>query len=134
MGDRLDGERRGFMLTRQLGLTATYNLVHDPAVNNEAVRDLRAIHVALDETVAEAYGWSDLVLGHGHHETRQGTRWTIAPAVQQEILDRLLELNHERHAEEQRSGGSANRPRRGGRKAVATAPGTQAELFAEGAV
>jgi hypothetical protein len=133
-GKRLDEERRQLMLNRNLGLTAAYNLVHDPVAQDDAVKELRTIHVAIDEAVCEAYGWTDLVLGHGHHETRQGTRWTIAPAVQQEILDRLLELNHERHAEEQRSGGSANRPRRGGRKAVATAPGTQAELFAEGAV
>ena len=134
MGERLDEERRRVMLDRNLGLTATYNLVHDPAVHDDAVTDLRAIHVAIDEAVCEAYGWGDLILGHGHHETRQGTRWSVAPAVQQEILDRLLELNHERHAEEQRSGGTSSRPRRGGRKAVAAAPGTQAELFTEGAV
>jgi len=133
-GDRLDTERRQLMLERHLGLTATYNLVHDDAVQDDSVRNLRAIHVDIDEAVCEAYGWTDLVLGHGHHETRQGTRWTIAPAVQQEILDRLLELNHARHAEEQRSGGSANRPRRGGRRAVGPAPDMQAELFAEGAV
>jgi hypothetical protein len=130
-GERLDVERRQLMLDRNLGLTATYNLVHDPAVQDDVVRRLRAIHVEIDTAVCEAYGWTDLILGHGHHETRQGTRWAIAPAVQHEILDRLLELNHERHAEEQRSGGSANRPRRGGRRAVAPAPDTQAELFAE---
>jgi hypothetical protein len=133
-GDRLDTERRHFMLERHLGLTTTYNLVHDDAVQDDAVRNLRAIHVDIDEAVCKAYGWTDLVLGHGHYETRQGMRWTIAPAVQQEILDRLLELNHERHAGEPSSGGSANRPRRGGRKAVAPAPGMQAELFTEGAV
>ncbi|MGH4014761.1 MAG: hypothetical protein ACRDSL_12710, partial [Pseudonocardiaceae bacterium] len=31
-------------------------------------------------------------------------RFTIAPEVQVEVLDRLLELNHERYAEEVRRG------------------------------
>lgn len=50
-----------------------------------------------------AIGWDDLLaagLDRGFHETRQGTRYTIGPIVRQEILDRLLELNHARHAAE----------------------------------
>ncbi|MGH3875312.1 MAG: hypothetical protein ACRDSR_28095 [Pseudonocardiaceae bacterium] len=49
-----------------------------------------------------AIGWHDL--GHGFHDTRQGRRFTIAPDVQAEVLDRLLQLNHERYAEELRQG------------------------------
>ncbi|MFY1653242.1 hypothetical protein ACN27J_20425 [Solwaraspora sp. WMMB762] len=48
---------------------------------------MREIHVEIDEAIAEAYGWSDLRLNHGFHETRQGARYTIDPAVQVEILD-----------------------------------------------
>ena len=32
----------------------------------------------MDQTVAEAYGWSDLDLRHGFHETAQGLRYTIS--------------------------------------------------------
>jgi hypothetical protein len=54
----------------------------------------------MDEAVARAYGWTDLDLGHDFHETKQGLRFTISPAARQEVLDRLLELNHQRYAEE----------------------------------
>ena len=54
----------------------------------------------MDTAVAAAYGWSDLPLDHGFHQTKFGTRFTFAPAPRQEVLDRLLELNHERYAQE----------------------------------
>lgn len=58
----------------------------------------------LDVAVRDAYGWSDLALDHGFHDTSQGVRFTIGPAARTEILDRLLELNHARHAEELQHG------------------------------
>lgn len=54
----------------------------------------------MDKAVAAAYGWSDLDLGHGFHETKQGMRFTICEAARHEVLARLLKLNHERYAEE----------------------------------
>jgi MmeI, target recognition domain len=104
LGERLDTYRRALMLARQAGLTATYNLVHDPACTDTDIAELRRIHVAIDEEVMRAYGWTDLNLDHGFHDTRQGTRYTVGPAARQEILDRLLELNHKRYAEEQAKG------------------------------
>jgi hypothetical protein len=65
---------------------------------------LRDIHVALDHAVRDAYGWSDLDLGHGFHETKFGARFTFAPGPRREVLDRLLELNHERYSEEVQQG------------------------------
>ncbi len=61
-GEALDCDRRAFMLGRQLGLTKTYNLVHDPAVADVEVAHLRALHVEIDEAVRAAYGWDDLPL------------------------------------------------------------------------
>jgi len=110
IGEELDSYRRSLMLGRQLGLTKLYNLVHDERVTDPEIRRLREIHVEIDEAVTEAYGWSDLTLGHGFHETRQGVRFTIDPAVQIEVLDRLLELNHQRYSEEGPKG--ASHPRR----------------------
>ncbi|SIO90579.1 Eco57I restriction-modification methylase domain-containing protein [Nocardiopsis sp. JB363] len=105
IGEQLDRERRELMLRRSLGLTKLYNLVHDPAgQGDEDIERLREIHVEIDQAVKEAYGWSDLELQHGHHETEQGPRWTVSPTVRVEILDRLLELNHARHEEEKRKG------------------------------
>ncbi|HVB73697.1 MAG TPA: hypothetical protein VNE38_09100, partial [Ktedonobacteraceae bacterium] len=58
----------------------------------------------MDEAVARAYGWDDLRLEHGFHETKQGLRYTISEAARRAALDRLLLLNHERHEEEVRAG------------------------------
>ena len=55
----------------------------------------------MDQAVAAAYGWQDIDLGHGFHETKQGIRYTISEAARREVLDRLLALNHQRHAEEE---------------------------------
>lgn len=102
LGDRLDIFRRDLMLSRQAGLTATYNLVNDPTCKDEDIVELRRIHRAIDEAVCRAYGWADLIgrLDHGHHGVGRETRYTVGPAVQREFVDRLLELNHERYAEE----------------------------------
>jgi hypothetical protein len=113
-GEALERGRHAFMLDRQLGLTKTYNLVHDPAVADIEVAHLRALHVEIDEAVCAAYGWDDLRLDHDHHDTRQGVRWTVSPAARLELLDRLLELNHSRYADEQ-AASTASPVRRKGR-------------------
>ncbi|MEU8242246.1 DNA methyltransferase [Actinoplanes missouriensis] len=103
LGDRLDRERRQVMLSRDAGLTATYKLVFDAACNDSDIVRLRELHREIDESVFLAYGWEDLVeqgLDYGFHPAGAYVRYTIGPAVQREILDRLLELNHARYAEE----------------------------------
>jgi hypothetical protein len=105
------------MLERWQGLTATYNRVHDPRERSEDIAELRRLHVELDHAVAVAYGWEDLPLDHDFYETRQGVRYTLGLATRTEMLDRLLELNHERAAAE--SGLVPQRPgRSGGRRAT----------------
>ena len=77
----------------------------------------------MDNAVAAAYGWTDLDLGHGFHETKQGVRYTISEPARREVLARLLKLNHERYAEEVKQGlhekkgkGGAGRVKGGGKK------------------
>jgi methylase of polypeptide subunit release factors len=96
--------RQQIMLTRQEGLTKTYNRFHNTHEKAEDIRKLRELHVEMDYAVAKAYGWEDLALGHGFHETKQGQRYTICEDARMEVLDRLLLLNHERHEEEMRQG------------------------------
>lgn len=104
--------RQKVMLARREGLTATYNRFHDPDPNETAddIDELRNLHRQLDAAVVAAYGWADLAakegtaLRHDFHETKQGVRWTLHPDVRSDILDRLLALNHERHAEEVAAG------------------------------
>jgi hypothetical protein len=92
------------MLTRQEGLTKTYNRFHNLDESAADIQRLRDLHVEMDRAVADAYGWSDLDLGHGFHETKHGTRYTISESARREVLARLLKLNHERHTEEVRQG------------------------------
>ncbi|GAA0406505.1 N-6 DNA methylase [Micromonospora gifhornensis] len=121
LGDRLDGNRRGLMLSRQAGLTATYKLVFDPVCQDDDIVELRRIHRDIDVAVCRAYGWDDLVeqgLDHGFHKAGAYIRYTVGPGVQREILDRLLELNHKRYAEEVAQG---LHDKKSGRKAKTTA-------------
>ena len=105
-GSVLDACRSKLMADRMLGLTDVYNLVHDPAErSDERIQQLRGLHVRLDLAVRDAYGWSDLGLGHGFHEVRgQGVRFTFSPEAADEALDRLLELNKERYDAEVAAG------------------------------
>ena len=97
LGETLDRDRQEVMLRRELGLTSLYNLVNSPAVNGDPDVDrLRSIHLQIDQSVMEAYGWTDIPLAHGFHAYRQMERWTVSPAARVEILDRLLEENHRR--------------------------------------
>jgi hypothetical protein len=74
--------------------------VNDPNVKDGEITGLRELHIELDHAVRDAYGWLDLSLDHGHWLTPQGVRFTVGPPAQDELLDRLLELNHRRHADE----------------------------------
>nr|WP_248813452.1 type IIL restriction-modification enzyme MmeI [Frankia sp. AgPm24] len=107
IGQRLDEIRRDVMLTRSLGLTKLYNLVFDGNCKDRDIVELREIHRLIDESTFRAYGWDDMVergLDHGFHPAGKYTRYTIGPWAQREVLDRLLELNHARYAEEVAAG------------------------------
>ncbi len=118
LGGELNEHRSALMLDRQEGLTKTYNRVHDPDEHADDIARLRELHVELDYAVRDAYGWTDLDLGHDFHETKFGTRFTFAPAPRQEVLDRLLELNHARYAEEVAQGLHGKPKAKGKRKAA----------------
>jgi hypothetical protein len=70
----------------------------------------------MDHSVAVAYGWTDLDLGHGFHQTKQGIRYTISETARRIVLDRLLALNHERYAADQSAPAAAPRPKARARK------------------
>ena len=104
IGEQYHTLRSQIMLVRKEGLTKTYNRCHDPEEASTDIQRLRELHVEMDIAVAAAYGWSDLNLDHGFHETKQGVRCTISDAARREVLARLLTLNHERYADEVKRG------------------------------
>jgi hypothetical protein len=86
------------------------------------------LHVELDHAVAAAYGWRDLDLGHGFHQTKQGRRYTLSETARRELLDRLLALNHQRYAEEVAAGLHDKHPKKNPRPTsspAATAPSAE---------
>jgi hypothetical protein len=96
--------RASLMLSRHEGLTKTYNRFHNPDESSEDIDKLRDLHIEMDCNVAAAYGWDDVDLGHGFHETKQGIRFAISEKARREVIQRLLKLNHERYEVEVRQG------------------------------
>lgn len=100
IGETYYTHRQAIMRDRQEGLTKTYNRFHDANETASDIQKLRSLHIEMDQAVAAGYGWQDFDLGHGFHKTKQGDRFTISETARREVLDRLLELNHQRYAEE----------------------------------
>lgn len=133
LGERYHEHRKALMLSLWLGLTDIYNLFHrrdlkpehvtkvskktaeDAEAGYNGILELRRLHRELDLAVRDAYGWTDVDLGHDFHEVdtlpeNDRVRYTISPAARKDILCRLLLLNHERATEE--AGKQAPKPKR----------------------
>lgn len=123
IGERYHEHRRRLMHELWLGLTDIYNLFHARDLSPELVAkvskkptdvacagfeellELRRLNVALDTAVRDAYGWTDLNLGHDFVEVEtlpenDRVRYTISADARKEVLKRLLALNHERAKQE----------------------------------
>jgi len=98
IGETYLEHRRLLMLGMQLGLTKTYNLIHNNAISKQNINDkdkqvlglqrhlektvdtisfneaikrilkVRELHVQMDEAVLHAYGWNDIDLKHDFYE------------------------------------------------------------------
>lgn len=142
--------RRRLMRDLWLGLTDTYNLFHARDLSPELVAkvskkpadiarasfdgllELRRLHVALDNAVRDAYGWTDLNLGHDFVEVEtlpenDRVRYTISPAARKEVLKRLLALNHQRAKDE--AAKAPDTKAKGGKRATAKTDPNQPDLI-----
>jgi hypothetical protein len=114
--------RATLMASNGEGLTKTYNRFHDPDESSPGIVRLRALHDAMDRSVLDSYGWTDLhpacenLLDYEEEDnedddsgrTRQRKkpwryRWT--DDFRDEVLARLLALNQRRAADEHLAGG-----------------------------
>ncbi|OUC09623.1 hypothetical protein RY27_01725 [Litorilinea aerophila] len=94
IGGAYHEHRRQVMLARQLGLTKTYNLFHDPECQDADIQRLRDLHAEMDNAILACYGWDDLDLQHGFYENERGkTRFMPSAEARREIIFRLVELN-----------------------------------------
>ena len=79
-------------------LTPKEREIHDQGL----VSVLKQIHDDLDAAVLEAYGWTDLATAATPPADLLAQGGPAAEALEQQLLTRLVSLNHERAAEEQR--------------------------------
>lgn len=109
LGERYDAYRRKIMTSRQIGLTALYNLFHDPSETDAELEEMRRLQREIDVAVRDSYGWQDIDLDHGFHEVgylpaNDNVRYTISEPARIEILKRLAALNRQRWEEEEAAG------------------------------
>jgi hypothetical protein len=113
--------RAALMVKNNQGMTATYNRFHDPEESDREILKLRELHTEMDRAVLDAYGWTDIqptcefLLDYEEEEAEEnGLRRRKKPwrfrwpnKIRDEVLARLLGLNHVRAEEEQLSGAAA---------------------------
>ena len=120
-GQRYYEARAALMIKSGEGLTKTYNRFHDPEEHHADILQLRALHAELDRSVLDAYGWTDIkpactfILDYdedeeededdgGKRRKKKPWRYRWPDDIRDEVLARLMKLNAERYAEEQRMG------------------------------
>ena len=117
--------RATLMQQRGEGLTKIYNRFHDPNESDPQIERLRELHAAMDRAVLTAYGFTDLpttcdfILDYEIDEAtgtdsprrdraggdkKKPYRYRWPDSVRDEVLARLLDLNHQRHQAESLSG------------------------------
>ncbi len=111
--------RARLMIANNEGLTKTYNRFHDPDERSPEIAELRELHAAMDRAVLDAYGWTDIPTDceflldyeddddEGSSRRKKPWRYRWPDDVHDEVLARLIELNAERAAAEQRTGAAA---------------------------
>jgi hypothetical protein len=104
IGNNYHDLRQDIMCSSQQGLTEIYKRFHDETDLSFQLVQLRQLQAQIDYAVTAAYGWTDIELDHGFHEAAQASRYTVSEPARREMLRRLLELNHERYAEEVKAG------------------------------
>jgi hypothetical protein len=111
------------MVCNNEGLTDTYNRFHDPDENHPDILKLRQLHAACDRAVLDAYGWNDIstectfLLDYEEEEDEESTgrqkkkpwRYRWSEAIHDEVLARLLQLNHKRAEAETLAGKAVNK-------------------------
>jgi hypothetical protein len=94
LGEEVHEIRREFAMRRGIGLTETYNVLHDAKQDADDVVALRQMHENLDRAVLDAYGWGDVAVpaycgAHGAMPAVQG-------GFEDAVAERLFNLNAER--------------------------------------
>lgn len=151
LGEHYHEHRRALMKSLWLGLTDIYNLFHtrdltpaevarvskkllsEAEAGYEGILELRRLHRELDLAIRDAYGWTDLDLGHDFIEVEtlpenDRVRYTLSPTARKEVLKRLLAENHKRAALQAQAADAAAPAKKKRAKKTAGSEGNK-ELF-----
>jgi hypothetical protein len=107
MGEKFHNTRNELSKKSGIGLTKIYRRFDDPEDTSAEISELRSLQRDLDGAVLKSYGWVDLNPEYVFRTVREKRRYCLDETMATEIVDRLLELNHERHAAEEYSHGSS---------------------------
>jgi hypothetical protein len=136
LGEHYHEHRRALMRSLWLGLTDIYNLFHtrdltpaevarvskkplpEAEAGYQGILELRRLHRELDIAIRDAYGWTDLDLGHDFIEVEtlpenDRVRYTLSPGARKEVLKRLLDENHKRAAAQATEAAAKSTAKRG---------------------
>lgn len=106
---KLYDRRAQIMVDRQIGLTDLYNLLTEPGdFPDDDIADLIQQHEDLDRAVLAAYGWSDIDIPPFPTPKTPEDQARLQ-AFEDEIIDRLFQLNADR-AELERLQGPSSKP------------------------
>ncbi|MFV0328995.1 MAG: type IIL restriction-modification enzyme MmeI [Dysgonomonas sp.] len=137
IGYKYHHKRKFLMNKYRLGLTKIYNLFHSKGIQEtidlkdnhvkylkkhlerrvstinyddirDDIRELRKIHIQMDQAVLDIYGWNDIKLMHDFYDLEylpenDRVRFSIDPVSRKEILKRLLLLNLNLYNEEKKN-------------------------------
>jgi hypothetical protein len=117
LGQKFYEFRKDLVFEFKLGLTDIYNQTHSKSFQNNEFKKLRELIKLIDLEIITIYGWHQddpkwgkaIQLRHDFYEVdylpeNDRVRYTIHPEARKEVLKRLLQLNHERYAEEVAAG------------------------------
>ncbi|RYZ42440.1 MAG: hypothetical protein EOO71_07870 [Myxococcaceae bacterium] len=114
------------------GMTDAMNAVHSRDVTDEGSLELRRLMAEIDREVARAYLWEANDLAHDFHDELDAegstvVRHGLTPLVRDRVLAALIELNRDRHKEQQATTTQTAKPRASKSRAKA-APAGQGAL------
>lgn len=89
----------------RIGITDLFNKVHCREDESDEAVELRSLQAEMDFQVLKSYEWIDLELNHDFYKVSYlpeggNFRFSICESARNELLLRLLKLNHERYEEE----------------------------------
>lgn len=90
--------REQVMIGSGAGLTTVHNRMHDSGDQSSDINDMRLSLQQLTNEVARSYGWDQPKPVLAFRESSLGVRFTVSEGIRNELIERLLTLNHSRSA------------------------------------